>query len=295
MVVEVTDKKITQRTFDRLVRAVVQAHTLDEQHVAVDLSNVDFVDPFGMVGLVLLSRRHKDLTGTELVFVLPEGRVRSYLGRAGFVRALLPHASLEPAVQLDWLETMDQYHGGASTLLEVTCLVEQDTIPPALKHIENALQDQLGYDKTEALDICIVVSEICHNAFEHNDREVVCYVAMQTYGMNSSSRFASVAVGDDGWGIPVTLRRNPKCTDIDDDWRAIVRSFELGVSQFDEPTRGNGLYHLGNLVLKHGGSLTVRSGRGKVRIRGDKGQGWPFKVPSLSGTQFAIAFPAPGG
>lgn len=283
--------RLTQYTFNELVAVVTQAELEGCASLALDCGALRFVDPFGMIGLLLVSRRQW-LRGIPVTLCLPEGNVRSYLGRAGFFQATMPYAEFSPPVDHVWLTHMDQRQGGASTLLETTRLTGTQVIPPVLERVETALRSQLSYPKYEVFDICIVLSEICHNAFDHNQGRFACYVAMQTYTRRSGARFLQISVGDDGMGIPATLRGSPQCAGLTEDWQIIVRSLDNRVSRFDDITRGNGLYHLVGLVLKHGGAVTVRSGTGKVYIRGDKKEGRAFEVARLDGAQFAITFPA---
>jgi anti-anti-sigma regulatory factor/anti-sigma regulatory factor (Ser/Thr protein kinase) len=286
---------LTFYKFDKLMSAISRVVSEGHLSITIDCSGLQFVDPFGMIGLILASRSQKLRGGAPFTFYLPEGKVRSYLGRAGFLRAALQYASFEPPVDDDWLELMDLYQGTTPSLLEVTLLEGADAIPSVLEGVETALRAQLSYRKHDAFDICIMLSEICHNVFDHNEGKTVCYGAMQTYAPRRGEKFLQVSIGDDGLGIPTTLRRNPKYADLTNDWDAIVKSFENQVSEFDDLTRGNGLYHLLSLVLRHKGTVTVRSGMGKVYVRGDEKWGRRFEVAELEGTQFAMTFPTQQG
>lgn len=287
--VRIPQKDLTYITLDRLVSSVLVPPVW--QNVVLDCQNLQFVDPFGMIGLILVAQSYKRQSGTPLTVLLPEGNVRSYLGRAAFFRNALPFVRFVPSVEEDWLDLMDLYQGGARSLLEVTCFSESKAIPPILDRVQTALCDHLLYQRHRAFDVCIMLSEICHNVFEHNEDQAVGYVAMQAYTNRRGERFLQISVGDDGAGIPETLKRNPQYTGLKEDFEVIVKSLDNKVSRFSELTRGNGLYHLVGLVIDHQGTLTVRSGKGKVYIRGDRKRGNIFHVTHLGGTQFAITFP----
>lgn len=290
-VIPIPGDTLTYITFDKFMSAISQVIPECRHGIVIDCSELQFVDPFGMVGVILASRSQQLQGGEAFTFLLPEGNVRSYLGRVGFFRAALQFANFVPPVNDDWLALMNCYQGTTPSLLEVTLLEGADAVPPVLDCVETALRNNLSYRKSDAFDICIILSEVCHNVFEHNEGKTVGYAAMQAYTSRQGKKFLQVSVGDDGLGVPETLRRNPQYANLTDDSDAIIKSFENHVSEFDDPTRGNGLYHLLELVVNHKGTLTVRSGMGKVYIRGDKKQGRTFDVAQLKGTQFAITFP----
>ena len=77
-------------------------------------------------------------------------------------------------------------------------------------------------------------------------------------------RKRSVEIGvADYWrdGLAATLARNPKNRRIVSDLDTNQHATKLGTSEYDDPTRGTGLYHLLEIASKHGGSVQIRSGR----------------------------------
>jgi hypothetical protein len=116
-------------------------------------------------------------------------------------------------------------------------------------------------------------------------------VAMQVHA-TQSGRFMQVVVADRGAGILQTLRRNHRHVDLTSDVEAIERSVHLHVTEYDDPSHGNGLFHLLRLAGQHRGAVHIRSGAGKVYYRTDRPTRQRFTVPYLTGTQFAIVFPA---
>ena len=69
-------------------------------------------------------------------------------------------------------------------------------------------------------------------------------------------------------------------------------AIEPGTSEFEDPTRGTGLYHLLEIAYKHEGVVQIRSGEGKVRYRMDQRKGWGFHVPRMPGVQISLNLPS---
>ena len=110
---------------------------------------------------------------------------------------------------------------------------------------------------------------------------------MQVY-QSSSKRFLEIGVSDFGYGIAATLKRNPQFGSISSDSQAIRLASQLGTSEFDDPTRGTGLFHLLEIAFKHEGSVQIWSGGAKRRFRMDQRKGWEFTVPNLPGVHVAM-------
>ena len=214
--------------------------------------------------------------------------VGTYLTRAGFIAAVKPVADIEPSVLTD-IE-FDHLRGSNPLLIELTKIETGFALPTLLDDIVSVLRDRLKYKKYDAFDVATAISEICQNTFDHNE-DTCGFIAMQVYG-RGSKRFLEIGVADYGDGLAETLRRNNKNSHISSDQDAIRVSTELGTSEYDDPTRGTGLYHLLEIAYKHEGAVQIRSGECKVRYRMDKKQGWYFPVTHLPGVQIALTLGA---
>ena len=133
-------------------------------------------------------------------------------------------------------------------------------------------------------------SEVLQNVFHHNENGICGWVAMQLYKGDHGS-FVELAIGDSGIGINGSLGKNPKIGIYETDVEAITHAIQLGVSRFADKDRGNGFEALMGKVFKHEGTVTIRSGSGKVHIRMDKRTISTFTVPELEGTQVVITLP----
>ncbi len=281
-----TVEKLDSITFDELLG---QSDPFVSAECRFDLSEVRWVSPAGLVQLAAACHALKR-DGHQPVVVIPSNSVRSYMCRAGWVSVVRGVARLEP-VSLDLvIAAIRNQRGGNPMLLEVTKIDSGGELPELLDKIVWVLQHRLRYAKYDAFDVATAVSEVYQNTFEHSTK--TCgFLAMQVYG-DGVKRFVEIGFSDYDDGVLRTLTRNPKYDAIKDDGNAILTAAELGTSQFDDRTRGTGLYHLLQITRKHEGSVQIRSGRATARFRWDKKKGWVFPVALMPGVQVALTLRA---
>jgi anti-sigma regulatory factor (Ser/Thr protein kinase) len=295
-VVRPRDPVLTVANFDRFLTEVAAASDAQESSIVFDLRSVEFIDLFAMLGVAYLCADLCDAESYRVRLELGDDGACSFLPRAGFFDILPGTDAIEfdfPAARIEYLRL---YHGANTGLLELTPFASSDAIDAVLGKFIGILRHRLRYPKDDAYDLAIMLSELCHNVINHHEDPAAAagVAAMQVHD-GRAGRFVQVVVGDRGVGIRRTLARNPAHADLPSDAAAILRSVELGVSEHAEETRGNGLYHLRRLVIRHGGSLHIRSGCGKAYYPVDQSHPRTFAVPWLSGTQYAIALPVKAG
>jgi hypothetical protein len=228
--------------------------------------------------------------GMTPAILIDDDSVRTYLVRVGFADLVGQVASIEPPFPVSG--SYDFLHGTNPMLIELTRVHTGLELSDLLDRTVQTLRFRLKYRKYDAFDVATAISEIAQNSFDHNNASYGL-IAMQVYG-KGKKRFLEIGVADYGDGILSTLKRNPKYGGVRSDLDAIQKASELGVSEHDDPTRGTGLYHLLEIAFKHGGSVQIRSGSGKVRFRMDKRVGWLFPVPQVPGVQVALTLPSKG-
>jgi len=247
------------------------------------LKGIGFITPSALVQLAAVCHALK-AQGRSPVIILDDHSVCTYLSRAGFVSVLQSVAQFEAQGMID--VDFDHLRGSNPLLIEVTKIESGTALPAILDRIVDVLRNKLKYKKYDAFDIAIAVSEICQNTFDHN-KSTCGFLAMQVYG-KGTKRFLEIGVADYGNGLANTLRRNPKNKGIVSDFDAINFALKAGTSEHDDPTRGTGLYHLLEIVYKYQGSVHIRTGKGKLRYRMDKQQGWKAIVANVPGVQIAL-------
>jgi len=276
-------EKLDSVTFDSLLKA---QDPFSGGLASLDLTGIRFISPSALTQLAAVCYTAKK-AGQHLTINVPDGSVRNYLLRASFMSVVEEAvASIVPAMPDGISMFYDNRRGSNPLLIELTKIESGSDLPKLLEQIVKVLRFRLKYKKYDAFDVATVVSELAQNTFDHN-ANTCGFLAMQVFG-RGSNRFLEIGVSDFGDGLAATLRRNAKNSSVHSDIEAIRLSTQLGTSEHDDPTRGTGLYHLLEIAYKHGGSVQIRSGSGKIRYRMDKKVGWTFNVPQMRGVQVAL-------
>jgi anti-anti-sigma regulatory factor len=261
----------------------------DGSPVSLDLRQVDFVEPAGLCGLAALLER---LTArSENVSLSLRGRnVAAYLERMDFFRMF--EGKLETNVDVSSLEDRERHDPG--TLQELINFHNEDEIPAIIHRISKILENQ-EYLLKERVAVCSTLSEICANAAEHGTSSFGAYAAVQAYhhivsGPRRRGEEVLVAIADGGVGVRETLSRNPKYaenTGTDND--AIRHALEMGVSTTGEVGRGGGLTLVAQIAARNGGSLSIRSGSGRITVYEKRKNS--RHVPPFPGTFVRVSLP----
>ncbi|CAA9413345.1 MAG: hypothetical protein AVDCRST_MAG55-1470, partial [uncultured Rubrobacteraceae bacterium] len=143
--------------------------------------------------------------------------------------------------------------------------------------------------------ICSTLSEICANAAEHGTSSFGAYAAVQAYhhivsGSRRRGEEVLIAIADGGVGVRETLSRNPKYaeeTATDND--ALRHALEMGVSGTGQIGRGGGLALVAGIASRSGGSLSLRSGTGRVTVYESRKNA--RNVPRFPGTFVRVSLP----
>ena len=259
--------------------------------VTIDLRRFDFIDLYGMLGILYACADIRDRYRAEVQLQVADEKACSFLPRAGFFDVLPSHVQVPNAFGANRVERMRARRGLNDDFLELTSIDSEPAIFGVLKKLFDVLHRGLRYAESDAKDLVVLLSELCHNVLDHGDGNAQGLAAMLLY-KGKRGKFVQFVVGDRGPGIRSTLTRNPDYSYVQTDVQAILQSIELGASEHRQSFRGNGLYHLKRLTFKHKGSVYVRSGAGAVFLRSD-GMSRRFpECPHLSGVQFLISFPS---
>src|SRR5260370_21571899 len=227
--------KLDAITFDTLLK---RHNPFQSANRSFDLTGVQFIAPSALVQLAAachcLGRN-----GGQTTMVVDDAAVRSYLLRSGFVQVVQSVVRFQPRMSSLRMRTFDYMKGSNPLLIEVTRVQSGAELPDLLDRVVLVLRYRLRYKKYDAFDIAIAVSEIWQNTFDHNTH--ACgFFAMQVY----QKRFLEIGVADYGDGLATTLRRNPNNPPVASDREAIYQATQLRTSEFNDSTRGTGLYHL---------------------------------------------------
>ncbi|MCA1731102.1 MAG: hypothetical protein LC751_17395 [Actinobacteria bacterium] len=279
-------------TIGSLDPAFEAAVRVDGEPVILDLRSVEFVEPSGICGLAALLEfliPRSDDVGLAL-----SGRnVPAYLERMNFFRVF--GKRIKTNADVATLE--ERRRGNPGTLQELINFHSEEEIPGIINRISEILENK-DYRLRERAAICATLSEICANAVEHGRSPFGAYASVQAYqhivsGPRRGERQGEevlVAIADGGVGVRETLSRNPKYaehTDSDND--ALRHALKMGVSGTGEVGRGGGLAVVGQIATRAGGSLSLRSGSGRVTFYGDRTNS--RNVPAFPGAFVRVSLP----
>ncbi len=286
-------------TLGSLDPAFAAARGVEGEMAVLDLRSVEFVEPSGLCGLAAL-----------LEFLIPRSRlvglrffgydVAAYLERMNFFR-VFGHR-IETNVDVAVLE--ERRRGNPGTLQELVNFHSEEEIPGIINRISEILENK-DYRLRERAAICATLSEICANAVEHGASSFGAYAAVQAYRHIVSGRHGGpkgerrgeevlIAIADGGVGVRETLSRNleyAEFTKTDND--ALRHAPKMGVSGTGEIGRGGGLAVVGQISARAGGSLSLRSGSGRVTFYGDRTNS--RNVPHFPGTFVRVSLPRKPG
>src|ERR687893_1559055 len=277
-------------TLGSLDPAFAAAEAVEGEMVVLDLRGVEFVEPSGLCALAAL-----------LEFLIPRSRlvglkfsghdVAAYLERMDFFR-IFGHR-VETNVDVSALE--ERRRGNPGTLQELISFHSEEEIPGIINRISEILTNK-GYELSERAAICATLSEICANAVEHGHSPFGAYAAVQAYqhivsgGRERRGEEVLIAIADGGIGVRETLSRNPKYAEhTEADNEALRHALKMGVSGTGEIGRGGGLAVVGQIAARAGGSLSLRSGSGRVTFYGNRTNS--RNVPTFPGTFVRVSLP----
>jgi hypothetical protein len=282
-------------TLGSLDPALEAAVRLDGEPVVLDLREVEFVEPAGICGLAALLE-FLIPRSVEVGVALSGRDVPAYLERMNFFR--LFGGRVLTNVDVEALEARQRHNPG--TLQELVNFHEEEEIPGIINRISEILENQ-DYRLRERVAVCSVLSEICANAAEHGASSFGAYAAVQAYqhivsgrhGARSGERQGEevlVAIADGGAGVRETLSRNPSLaveTTTDND--ALRHALKMGVSGTGEVGRGGGLALVAQIAGRSGGSLSLRSGAGRITAYENRKNS--RNVPQFPGTFVRVSLP----
>lgn len=269
----------------------------------LDLTNVSFMDPFGMVALVLFINHLPDEARPARLrmagFDWENGEqstpgsghnAASYLTRMNFWDAVFERIDAPPGkIPLRPKNLIDK-----NVLLEVTNFRTHDVITTMLHQTGEILQN-LGYTVTARGHVLEVLSELCSNVLLHANTLFGGVAAMQTYRNRAGVRYVVLSMGDAGIGVRKSLAHNPSLSGrLESDAQALGVAVQAGASRFGTGGHGGGLTRVLEIAKRYGGQIAFRSGEGALAYSGVKNERRAFEAAFSQGTQLRISLPEAG-
>jgi anti-sigma regulatory factor (Ser/Thr protein kinase) len=265
--------------------------------IAIDLRDVTFIDPYGMVGILELGYYLRSL-GKEVILGIPRTEeVSKYLERMDFFRFQGELFILDPP----HLEFAEKYLRSISSdvLLEITRIAKSDDIHFIVDRVRDRagsiLEAHLHYDERAIHHFIVALSEVCQNILEHSQN--IGYVGIQKYfyAKSLAKNVVKIAVMDLGIGIKNSLspRFSSACGEEWTDLLAIEKALLHGASRYEDIGRGHGLTAVRKFVHEWNGKISIRSGNAKFSLlpSWETGSRRLSGVASFPGTQISLVLP----
>jgi hypothetical protein len=237
---------------------------LGEQRTLFDARHLRWVDPNGMVGLLVGGTVAGHRQGALPRLGVPDSSdVQGYLARMGFFEAARGVFEVEAPTRRAPPRSSD-------VLLEITPITANADVHAVVDRVQSRagaiLTSRLGYPATAVVQFCVILSEVCQNIIEH--AEAPGWVAAQAY--NWAKRLGRyvvvISVMDVGRGFRGSLadEHSARYGDRWADTTALEAAFLHGLTRFPDSGRGQGIQQIRRQVRRWDGAITIRSGTARI-------------------------------
>jgi len=252
-----TINQITEETFELALHCC-------QTSAVVDLQDVTFIDPYGMVGLLEMGKIFM-AEGKSKNLSLPRSEeVLKYLERMNFFKFSHRYFGIVPSEQQipeKYLRSTD-----SDVLLEITPVEKSDDIHfivgKVKERAQTILSSHLHYDERAINGFIVALSEVCQNIIEHS--ETTGFVGIQKYHFqNLGKNVVKIAVMDTGLGFRKSLSER---FSFQSDLQAVEEALIKGISRHADAGRGHGLAAVRRFVKEWNGKISIRSGTAKRAV-----------------------------
>jgi anti-sigma regulatory factor (Ser/Thr protein kinase) len=279
--------RLSDDTFEQVLGQISTQESLD-------LADVSFVDPYGMVGILEAGRFFLS-KGVKKRLILPRSEeVLRYLERMDFFIFADCFFSLDPGKP----DLSDKYLRSrySDVLLEITPIEKSDDIhfivSKVKRQAQTILEKHLKYDERMINGFIVALSEVCQNIIEHSEN--TGYVGIQKYFFQKQDiNVVKIAVMDLGIGFKESLSERVL---VQNDFDAIEKALLHGVSRHQDRGRGHGLNAVRKFINQWNGKISIRSGTAKLSIIPEWafGKKREFNLSPFPGAQINIMLPEVG-
>ena len=283
-------RSLDHRSFDRFIR---RAQEGAESKTLFDARRLQWVDPFGMIGLLAAGAVARDREGGRPRLYLPASpEVLGYLSRMRFPQAARSVFVLTGAPRR-------RLRGESDVLLEITTVSTNSDVHEVVDRVQKRagaiLSRTLDYPPTAVVQFSVVLSELCQNIIEH--AEAPGWVAAQAYRWTRrlGRQVVVISVSDLGRGFRGSLaeEHGPRFPDGWSDAAALEAAFLHGVTRFADLGRGQGIQQIRKQVRRWDGAFSIRSGSARIADvpSWDVGPTLERGLPRFPGAQIHIVLP----
>ncbi len=157
---------ITQLSDESFEAFLAQANASD----VIDLRQLSFIDPYGMVGILEVGRMFSQQGGKKTLRLPESGNVLKYLDRMNFFK----YAAKFYKIEYEGDDLPERYSRSADSdvLLEITPIEKSNDIHFIVGKVKERahtiLAKHLHYDESAINGFIVALSEVCQNIIEHS-------------------------------------------------------------------------------------------------------------------------------
>ncbi|MER3446914.1 MAG: hypothetical protein C4291_08765 [Candidatus Dadabacteria bacterium] len=253
--------------------------------VIISLKNIKFVDPYGVIMLILLIKHLRSRSINVKITPPISLDVLNWLERMNFF------AEIENDCEFtsDVLHLRSNVRNPSRSLKEITHITSENRVTSVVEVLAHILIEDYGFEPNIVYRLCGVMIETFQNIPQHSNPGD----KVDPYGIAAIQSYKDhfyLVVGDIGVGIKESLNLNPKYRKKNfTNLEAIRAVLEKGASRFKERGRGGQIKRVCEIVSSLGGTTLIRSGSNLVAVKGASIKFW--SVNSFPGTQIGIKIP----
>ncbi len=276
--------QLTEETFEQTLKSFIRSEE-------IDLSDVSFIDPYGMLGLLEIGELCQ-LEDVRKSILLPRSKeVLKYLDRMDFFTHARRNFSFEHSSNNP--PDKSRRSVDSDVLLEITPIEKANDIHFIVGKVRERAQailtTHLRYDERAINGFIVALSEVCQNIIEHSENKG--FVGIQKYRYQSLNKnIVKIAVMDIGIGFRKSLSGRFK---LRGDLDAIDKALLHGASRYEDEGRGHGLAGVRKFITQWQGKLSIRSGTARLSIipKWARGREQERGLISFPGSQINIILP----
>ena len=276
--------QITEETFEQVLNLLKTSSM-------IDLQEMSFIDPYGMVGLLEIGEIYKPEANPKLLYLPESEEALKYLERMDFFKIAPRYFTFEPSKP----QVTEKYlrRSLSDVLLEITPIEKSDDIHFIVGKVKDRahsiLTRHLKYDERAINGFIVSLSEVCQNIIEHSENKG--FVGIQKYHFqNMGKNVVKIAVMDTGIGFRKSLSER---FSLKSDLHSIEEALIHGASRYTDKGRGHGLAAVRRFVKQWNGKISIRSGTAKFSIIPEWawGKKKEYNLTHFPGAQINILLP----
>lgn len=248
----------------------------------LDMEDVHFIEPCGVIGLVSVTRLLAGATGKRVFIKNLGDQVYPYLHRMNLFQAAGEWLRPVELMKEEWSRNANTIN-----LLELTQISGVENVYMVVERAQSIFGPWLAPDDLD--NLIRVISELCQNIYQHSGDEHGC-VLIQKYHSEARHKISiCLAVGDSGCGIRSSLM--PRFKGLGDEPLDFIRAAMDGNFTSRRNNKGGlGLRTVRDIATSYNGYVTVRSESASITDWGHRKGGMQYatNLTQVPGTQVSV-------